>query len=166
MIIFKNGDLLSSKCDVICHQVNCQGVMGSGVAKQIRDRYPIVYQSYLNSVSLCREKFKSTFRLLGTIDFIKCETCAVVNMYSQYNYLPRSVVHTDYPSFRQCLKEIKKVITDHCQLTRQDTSSIKIGFPYKIGCGLAGGDWNVVSKILESEFSGNSWNVEIWEYSK
>lgn len=40
-----------------------------------------------------------------------------------------------------------------------------IGFPYKIGCGLAGGDWNIISQILEEEFAGPQWNVEIWEYT-
>lgn len=37
-----------------------------------------------------------------------------------------------------------------------------IGFPYKIGCGLAGGDWDVVSAIIEREFEG--YEVEIYEY--
>ena len=33
------------------------------------------------------------------------------------------------------------------KLDRQDT--IKIGIPYKIGCGLAGGDWGEVEKMLQ-----------------
>ena len=32
--------------DVICHQVNCQGKMASGIAKQIRNTYPQVYDAY------------------------------------------------------------------------------------------------------------------------
>lgn len=41
-------------------------------------------------------------------------------------------------------------------------NSLNIGFPYKIGCGLAGGDWNIVSKIIEETFAGNEWRVELW----
>ena len=47
MITYKNGNLLESGCDIICHQVNCQKVMGSGIAKQIREKWPIVYYDYL-----------------------------------------------------------------------------------------------------------------------
>ena len=51
MITYKKGNLLNSNCDIIVHQVNCQKVMGSGIAKQIRDRWPEVfvrYEEYIN----------------------------------------------------------------------------------------------------------------------
>ena len=38
MIKFFNGDLLKSGCDIICHQVNEYGVMGAGIAKQIKEK--------------------------------------------------------------------------------------------------------------------------------
>ena len=34
-----NGDLLNANTDFICHQVNCQGKMNSGVAKAIRNKW-------------------------------------------------------------------------------------------------------------------------------
>lgn len=37
------GDIFKSNADAILHQVNCQGVMNSGVAKQVREKYPIVF---------------------------------------------------------------------------------------------------------------------------
>ena len=46
MIHYVKGNLLDSNCDYICHQVNCQGVMGSGIARQIRERWPEVYKDY------------------------------------------------------------------------------------------------------------------------
>lgn len=36
-------NLLDAKNGIICHQVNCQGKMNSGVAKAIREKYPRVY---------------------------------------------------------------------------------------------------------------------------
>ena len=46
MVTHIDGDLLeiqkTMNLDVICHQVNCQGKMASGIAKQIRDTYPQV----------------------------------------------------------------------------------------------------------------------------
>ena len=46
MIYWKKGNLLESDCDYICQQVNCQGKMNSGIAKQIREKWPVVYQNY------------------------------------------------------------------------------------------------------------------------
>ena len=41
---FYKGDLIEdAKVDIVCHQTNCQGVMGAGIAKQIRDTWPRVF---------------------------------------------------------------------------------------------------------------------------
>ena len=45
-----DGNLLDSDATVICHQVNCQGKMNSGVAKAIRNKYPRVYEEYVGYV--------------------------------------------------------------------------------------------------------------------
>ena len=46
MIRFENISLLEADVDYICHQVNCMGRMNSGVAKAIRERWPIVFTTY------------------------------------------------------------------------------------------------------------------------
>lgn len=45
-VVIKEGNVFDSDAKIICHQVNCQGVMGSGVAKEVRERYPKVYEQY------------------------------------------------------------------------------------------------------------------------
>ena len=45
-VVIKEGNVFDSDADIICHQVNCQGVMGSGVAKEVRERFPNVYEQY------------------------------------------------------------------------------------------------------------------------
>lgn len=44
---YKTGNLLDAPVDYICHQVNCQGRMASGIAKRIRERWPVVYDAYV-----------------------------------------------------------------------------------------------------------------------
>ena len=39
------GNILSNNSGIIVHGVNCQKVMGSGIALQIKNQYPIVYSS-------------------------------------------------------------------------------------------------------------------------
>ena len=141
MITFHEGNIFNGNCDVVCHQVNCQGAMGSGIAKEMRQRFPEVY-----------EKFRTTYRehenKLGNIDIIPvCEGArTVVNMYAQDNYLPRGIQHTDYAAFETCLRKIKEAFYDK-------RHNITIGFPYKIGCGLGGGDWDTVLGLIERVFS-------------
>ena len=62
------------------------------------------------------------------------------------------MVNTDYNAFRSCCEELRTVALKH-QI---------IGFPYKIGCGLAGGDWNIVESIINEVFA--DYNVEIYIY--
>ena len=63
MVHYKFGNLLNAEVAYICHQVNCQGRMGSGIAKQIRDRWPDVYEAYMRAFT----KSKNT---LGDIHLI------------------------------------------------------------------------------------------------
>lgn len=151
MVTFVDGNIFDGLCDVICHQVNCQGVMGSGIAKEIRERFPEVYETF-------RKQYNSKENKLGNIDIVDiCNSKRfVVNMYSQDNYLPRGIRHTDYEAFQSCLMKIKKFFN-------QKRHDISIGFPYKIGCGLGGGDWNIIKDLIENTFRDNEWNVEIWK---
>lgn len=158
MVQYKNGDLLTSDCNVICHQVNCQGVMGAGIAKAIRDKYPQVYQMY-------KLKHLRGDDKLGDIDIIRVEDGSrplyVVNLYAQDEYLPRGVCHTNYEAFRECLKKLKAELTYYNSTLPK--VKFKIGFPNHIGCGLAGGFWYITRNIIESEFASNTWEVEIWK---
>lgn len=149
MITVKVGDLCDSSCDVICHQVNCQGVMGSGIAKEIRERFPTVYEKF-------RKSFLEGKNKLGNIDVVHVlgGHMTVVNMYSQNDYLPRGIRHTDYTAFKECINKIKQHFAD-------SRTKISVGFPYKIGCGLGGGDWNMILYIIENELK--DWNIEIWK---
>ena len=155
MITYKKGDLLKSKCDIICHQVNCKGVMGSGIAKQIRDMYPEVYEGYKWFLDNYGDKAFGEVWCVDTSD-----KRIVANMFTQYDYLPRSVNHTSYAMFRQACKQIK----EHAKLAKiaKNKKDIIIGFPDHIGCGLAGGDWDIVKEIIKDEFGDLEWNVEIW----
>lgn len=46
MFIYKTGDLLSSSADALVNTVNCEGVMGKGIAYQFKLRYPKNYADY------------------------------------------------------------------------------------------------------------------------
>lgn len=157
MVVYKNGDLLQSDCKIICHQVNCRGVMGAGIAKVIRTKYPHAYDVFQTS-------YRAGSNVLGEIDvvYIAEDKRFIINMYAQYDYRPKGKVHTDYEAFASCVRKLKTEVSDYKKF-HPETGRLNIGFPSHIGCGLAGGNWETVKAILEREFCGDEWNVEIWQ---
>ena len=138
MVRYERGNIVTNKkYTIFCQQVNCQGVMGAGLARQIRNEYPEVYKEYK----------KITDPMLGYIlPVITTDGRICVNMFAQ-NSFGRDKRYTDYSAFKDCLRAIVGFIADH-----HVHEDVPIAFPYMIGCGLAGGNWIVIEKLLQ-EFS-------------
>jgi O-acetyl-ADP-ribose deacetylase (regulator of RNase III) len=47
-------------------------------------------------------------------------------------------------------------------LVKEKFSGKKMAFPL-IGAGLAGGDWNYISEIIEDELKGEDVTIIVWE---
>ncbi len=45
-IQYQQGDIFESKVQVIVNTVNCQGVMGKGLALAFKQRYPDMFATY------------------------------------------------------------------------------------------------------------------------
>ena len=138
MVTVVKGDLLDAKEKIIAHQVNCQKRMNSGVAKAIREKYPIVF-----------ERYEETNPKLGTVDFI-CEGKEtgyhyIANMYAQDNYGYDGKQYTNYDAFRECCQTIVTV----CRKIKSNT----VAMPYKIGSDIGGADWDKIMDILLEEFT-------------
>ena len=157
MIHYVKGNLLDSNCDYICHQVNCQGVMGSGIARQIRERWPEVYKDYYDH---CNGWYAPgddrSGRLLGSIDIVQLYNGPrkhVINMYSQQFCGYDGKRYTSYDAFAVALENIKYSVP----------ADKSIGFPKNIGCGLGGGNWNVIITMIR-EILGKEYDVYIYDY--
>jgi O-acetyl-ADP-ribose deacetylase (regulator of RNase III) len=135
------GDLLKSDCTIIAHQCNCYSKMGAGIAKQIANLYPEAYTADRTSKLSPHEKLGKF-----SVASIPGKSLVIFNLYGQLNY-GRGQRQTDYNSLEISLSYMFEMIR-----TKQDTIfkfPIKIGLPYLMGCGLAGGDWNIVSDIIQ-----------------
>jgi hypothetical protein len=112
--------------------------MGAGLAKQLASKFPIVKQKY-------KEAYKKGEVTLGSTQLIHISTSLyVANLAAQYNY-GTDKIQTDYNALKECLSKLPK--------------NLPIYIPYKLGCGLAGGDWKKVSKILEAELKEYEWYI-------
>lgn len=154
MVKYVKGNLLDSDCDYICHQVNCQGRMGSGIAKQIRERWPEVYTKYRKEYDFWTQQMGRTMSPLGNIDIVRINNSnqSVINMYTQSAYGYDGKRYTSYDAFERALNLIRTYIPD----------DVKIGFPKNIGCGLGGGDWEIISDLIE-RILGQTNDVYIYE---
>ena len=143
MIHYIKGDITTSNCDIICHQVNCQGAMNSGVAKAIREKWPEVYNSY----KVWCDRFKNdTHGLLGLFQAVEIsEERYVVNLYTQNYYGYDGTRYTDYEAFYNAISDLKIVLS---------TNSVDktIAFPYKIGCVRGGANWKIIHTMIEEIF--------------
>lgn len=130
-------DLLDANVAAICHQVNCKGVMGAGIAKAIAYKHPEVKEEYTR---LCNQKAKNNDErsLLGTIQIVipRNTSRAVINVFGQFDY-GRNGLHTNYDALARCFDEINMSLAGK-----------SVAFPYGFGCGLGGGDWSTVEKLM------------------
>lgn len=129
-----NDDI--TKCDegLIIHGVNCQGVMGSGIAKSIKRKWPIIYQRF-------KQKGKGK-HLLGTTQIIPInDDCLyVANCFTQEKYGRDGKVYASLDAIEKSLNDIFSFALHH---------NLTIHSP-KIGCGLGGLKWNDVSRIYKN----------------
>lgn len=123
--------------DIIVHGCNCQNTMGSGIAKEIRERFPQAhiadrdYDRYMTGEH-------NRYQKLGTYTISQTkQPFIIVNAYTQYNYLPRGIDHFEYTAFAVILQ---KLIYNY--------GTLRFGFPY-IGMGLAGGNKQRIITMLE-----------------
>ena len=146
------------KIDYIVHQVNCQGKMGSGVAKRIKDEYPIVYKNYM-AKCLSAENPENVYTTIQLVPLYDNYTeggwnpqCC--NFFSQFDYGYDGKRYTSYDAFWICLNRLKQCVP-------KDSS---IAFPANIGCGLGGANWNIILQMI-IEVLGKDYEIYIVDYN-
>lgn len=155
-----HGDITTSCANYICHQVNCQGKMNSGVAKAIREKWPRVYEAYMEKINGAASAGDAPFHL-GTIQIValyddyykSLRHPCVINMFSQYNYGYDGQRYTSYDAFWNCLHLIKNSAVD----------KKTIAFPWKIGCVRGGANWNIIKAMIEEVFNEDRFTIEYWK---
>lgn len=139
-MIVVDGDLLDVTDGLIAHQVNCKGVMGAGVAAQIARRYPAVKAEY---VMYCDGALP--VELLGQVLVVRATpSLLVANVFGQES--PGRGLRTDYHAVAVAVRRLVAFGERH--------APGELHVPYGMGCGLAGGDWETYSAVLEDAWPG------------
>jgi O-acetyl-ADP-ribose deacetylase (regulator of RNase III) len=137
-IEYRQGDLFQTDIQHIAHGCNARGVMGKGVAKQVRDLYPKAYEEYRTLW------LRNTALIVGSVQFVDCESKTIINAITQrdfakaYNDPGRYV---SYDAIAECMAAINKTIPGQ-----------QLAMP-QIGASLGGGNWEIIERIIECELT-------------
>lgn len=137
MITYRIGDLLAQPdLTHIAHQANLYHTFGSGIARSIKERFPDAYKADLATPYGKVSK-------LGTWS-LSPGNPVLINLYTQ-----RGISSVD-----RCTSyvDMDKAFTSLSSFLASLNEPIRLGIPYKIGCGLGGGDWEVVEAMLLKHF--------------
>lgn len=134
------GDLVESvKQGIIIHQVNAQGVMGGGIAAQIRKKWPKVWEDY-SAVVKPNQPHKG-FGYMGKVIYTevgpKLRVASIVGQ--QFYGRDPNQIYTSYEALEMGLFSVSNFARNE---------ALDVHFPL-IGCGLANGDWTTVSEIID-----------------
>lgn len=133
MIEIINKDITLSDEQYIVHQCNCLTKGAAGLAKVLFDKYP-----YANVYADRTEpSVPGTIDVRGDCIFDR----GIINLFGQYypggptGDEPREQRVTWFINGLLAIKQLEWVES--------------LAFPYQIGCGIAGGDWNRYNRILD-----------------
>lgn len=165
MIHLINNSLLNAEEQYIAHQCNCVSTNAAGLASAIFGQFPHA-NSYLERIDSNAKTIKSlgdgqvvvkqvNGNVADTMGTIKIfgngkDERYVINMFAQFfpgktqqPFSNRDGIRARERAFENCLQHIAKL-----------PNLKSIAFPHRIGCGLAGGDWDVYIEMLKTFADG------------
>ena len=148
--VVEKGDIFKGLGQIIGHQANCQGAMGAGIAKTIKDLYKKVYDEY---VLFCKKTPKK--ELLGKCQIIDNGSVYIANLFGQFYYGgSKYIEYTDKDALKKALIELKNFAKK---------KNLVVSLPYGISCGKAHSNWDEISKIIDEVFK--DYYVLLYDYN-
>lgn len=155
-IEYIRGNLFDTDIKHILHGCNAQGVMGSGVARIIRNDYRAAYDEYL-SVAAKYRNVGSTLPM-GLLIPAVSNGKVIINAVTQHQYGSSGQRYVSYDAVATAMKAVEYDLGTNIDST--DPSVIAMP---QIGAGLGGGDWDVIASIISSELKTVQPYVYIYE---
>ena len=137
MITHKKGNLLSAKETVIAHQVNCFGA-AAGLAAAIFRKWPTAERDYQQLIKRCQPK-----SLLGMSQLTghQRDGHIICNLFGQYE---------PGPAYNpQRLEQALEMLGNTARIMNWS-----VALPYRLSCGIAGGNWDEVLEIIDRTMTG------------
>lgn len=137
--------LVDGEVDFLIHCCNNQGVMGSGIAKQIKDKIPEAYTAYKKMFNISSDYCMGKTSLGGkVINIIGQDSYGYGSKrYGHYGYIAQGLASVSF--------EIHNYVDcyDNTQADSYYNNEVKIGIPYRLASDRAGCDWCIILELIE-----------------
>lgn len=144
LTLISNGDIFQTKCQVITIPVNCVGVMGAGLALEMKQKFPKRYEHYLE---VCKEGLAIGYPYLSTLP---TEPPLMLFFPTKFHFKERS-------NIRDVIFGLNTLANHYGEMGIQS-----IAIP-ALGCGLGGLIWKDVKNAMEIILLKMKIPVEIYE---
>lgn len=147
MIAYKTGNLFESNADILVNTVNCEGVMGKGIALQFKEKFPQMYKDYRD---YCKKG------LLKPGDYYQWRNFDI-GLWDIYEHDPRYIINfATKNSWRnksklEWIEEGLKKLVVTLKYKYDHDYAYSIAFP-KLGCNNGGLDWETQVKPLMEKY--------------
>ena len=143
MIEFKyNQDIFKTECEVIVNAVNCVGVMGKGIALQVKTKYPEVFKRYKN---ICDKKMLKP----GLLQIVKTKDKTILNFPTKIHWKNNSQIEWIEEGLIKFVESYK------------ERGIGSIAFP-PLGCGNGNLNWEEVKLLMLKYLNNLDIRVEIY----
>lgn len=142
-VILTSGDIFDSKTDAYVNAVNCVGVMGAGIARQFKVRYPRMNEDYVGACSRGEVRI-GNLHVFDTLDIFPRY---IINFPTKYHWKEMSRIE----SIEFGLEDLKRIMREY---------DIQTASMPALGAGLGGLLWEPVKKKVIEHFE-NEKDVKI-----
>lgn len=137
------GDIFQSKATTLVNTVNCVGIMGKGIAKGFKDKYPQMYKDYLNQCKAGQVKLGQPFLYKDIFD------TSIINFPTKDHWRSTSRLTDVFIGLDLFVQKYK------------EWGITSIAFP-PLGCGNGGLEWSDVGKIMYQKLKDLDISIEIY----
>jgi O-acetyl-ADP-ribose deacetylase (regulator of RNase III) len=149
VITYKKGNLLDAPVEALVNTVNTMGVMGKGIALQMRDAFPENTKAYVRATK--EEKLKAGSILVVPVNSLT-NVRFIINFATKANWrFPSRLSWID-----SGLKELREWI---------ESSGVRSIAVPPLGCGQGGLNWEDVRQLIEGHLGDLSLEILVYEPS-
>jgi O-acetyl-ADP-ribose deacetylase (regulator of RNase III) len=144
-IRYIEGSIFDRNTRVVVHGCNALGKFGKGFAYQIARRHPEAHDRYMAA-------FDETGLTTGEVVWAQGRGRLIGNMITQPSYGNDGDLHVDYDAFRSCLQTVNAAARRGVAGSEFPDGFRSVCMPL-VGTDLGGGDWRILSRIIEEELT-------------
>lgn len=133
IIKYKKENILESKVEALVNPVNCVGVMGAGLAKQFKKKFPNMFNHYR---TICFNKSLN----IGKIDYYKEADKIIFNFPTKIHWKDKSLIEYIDKGLNALISIIEEL----------DIKSVAVPM---LGCGLGGLNKQIVHTLIVNKFT-------------